>query len=245
MGTNFRLGLVNRPVIQAPADCLDGLADSGVGRRVLGWWAMARERDHGTDRRAFAHRGAGGAVPGGAGRHRGAALSGDLAAGAGADLPRSRGSAGLRAALGGAAGATLQCVRSGRARRSATPEWPPRHRADRRGAGRLGSAGADAARRWWAMERSQGRRPGSAHCAGRRRLARYLGLQTVHPQRGWEALQRIDWSIQAPRPRHARAATPEQQAKFKRGSRPPSRRPRQRIPIGRSRSGRRTSTASA
>jgi transposase len=40
-------------------------------------------------------------------------------------------------------------------------------------------------------------------------------LAQVHPQRGWEALKRIGWSPQAPRPRHARAATPEQRAAFK------------------------------
>jgi transposase len=76
-------------------------------------------------------------------------------------------------------------------------------------------------------------------------MARYLGLQKVHPQRGWEALKRIGWSIQAPRPRHARAATPEQRAAFKGGSRRPSPRPRRRIPTGRWRSGRRTSTVLA
>jgi transposase len=75
-------------------------------------------------------------------------------------------------------------------------------------------------------------------------MARHLGLAQVHPQRGWEALQRLDWSLQRPRPRHARAATPEQQAEFKRGSRPLSPRPRRRIPTAPSRSGRRTSTAS-
>ena len=74
-------------------------------------------------------------------------------------------------------------------------------------------------------------------------MARHLGLAAVHPQRGWEALQRIGWSIQAPRPRHVRAATPEQRADFKRGWRRRSHRPRQRIPTGRSRSGRRTNTA--
>jgi len=46
-------------------------------------------------------------------------------------------------------------------------------------------------------------------------MARHLGLAQVHPQRGWEALQRIGWSLQAPRPRHARAATPERRADFK------------------------------
>src|ERR671914_58411 len=39
-------------------------------------------------------------------------------------------------------------------------------------------------------------------------IAAHLGLASVHPQRGWEALQRIGWSPQAPR--HARAATPEE-----------------------------------
>ena len=34
-------------------------------------------------------------------------------------------------------------------------------------------------------------------------------------QRGWEALQRIGWSIQKPRSRHVKAATPEQEAEFK------------------------------
>src|SRR5918911_450743 len=51
-------------------------------------------------------------------------------------------------------------------------------------------------------------------------MARQLGLAKVHPQRGWEALKRLGWSLQAPRPRHARAATPEQQAAFKGGLRP-------------------------
>jgi transposase len=74
-------------------------------------------------------------------------------------------------------------------------------------------------------------------------MAWHLGLAKVHPQRGWEALQRLDWSLQAPRPRHARAATPEQQAEFRGGLRPLSPRPRRRIPTGRSRSGLRTSTA--
>ncbi len=76
-------------------------------------------------------------------------------------------------------------------------------------------------------------------------MARRLGLAKVHPQRGWEALKRIGWSAQAPRPRHARAATPEQRAAFKGGSRRRWRRPRRRIPTAPSRSGRRTSTASA
>ena len=76
-------------------------------------------------------------------------------------------------------------------------------------------------------------------------IARHLGLAAVHPQRGWEALRRIGWSPQAPRPRHARAAGPEEQAAFRGGSRRRSHRPRRRIPTARSRSGRRTSTVSA
>jgi len=74
-------------------------------------------------------------------------------------------------------------------------------------------------------------------------MARHLGLAKVHPQRGWEALKRIKWSLQAPRPRHPRAATPEQRAAFEGGSRPLSLGPGRRIRSGRSRSGRRTSTA--
>src|ERR671921_1981467 len=33
-------------------------------------------------------------------------------------------------------------------------------------------------------------------------MARHLGRAKVHPQRGWEALKRLKWSVQAPRPRH-------------------------------------------
>jgi transposase len=76
-------------------------------------------------------------------------------------------------------------------------------------------------------------------------MARRLGLAKVHPQPGWEALKRIGWSLQAPRPRHPRAATPDQRADFKRGSTRRSHRPRRPIRTGRSRSGPRTSTASA
>jgi transposase len=76
-------------------------------------------------------------------------------------------------------------------------------------------------------------------------MARHLGLAAARPQRGWEALKRIGWSIQAPRPRHARAATPEQRAAFKGGSRRRSHRPRRRTPTAPSRSGPRTGTASA
>src|SRR3712207_9040669 len=68
-------------------------------------------------------------------------------------------------------------------------------------------------------------------------MAARLGLARVHPQRGWEALKRIGWSIQAPRPRHARAATPEARAAFKGGSMPLSLGPGRRPPTGRSGAG--------
>ena len=76
-------------------------------------------------------------------------------------------------------------------------------------------------------------------------MAAHLGLAQVHPQRGWEALKRIGWSIQAPRPRHPRAATPEQRETLKKTWTRRSHRPRRRIPIGRSRSGPKTSIVSA
>ena len=76
-------------------------------------------------------------------------------------------------------------------------------------------------------------------------MARHLGLERVHPQRGWEALKRVRWSVQAPRPRHPRAATAEQRAEFKRGPTRRSCAPRRRAPASRSRSGPRMSTASA
>src|SRR5918997_5763436 len=63
-------------------------------------------------------------------------------------------------------------------------------------------------------------------------MARRLGLRKVHPQRGWEALKRIGWSPQAPRPRHARAGGPEEQAAFRGGSRRRARGPGRRIRTG-------------
>src|SRR3954465_9301306 len=41
-------------------------------------------------------------------------------------------------------------------------------------------------------------------------MAGELGLAAVLPQRGWEALKAINWSVQNPRPRHPAAATPEE-----------------------------------
>ena len=75
-------------------------------------------------------------------------------------------------------------------------------------------------------------------------MARHLGVARGHPQRGWEALKRVRWSLQAPRPRHPHSAPPEQRAEFKGGSRRRLRRPGRRTPSGRSRSGPKTSPAS-
>ena len=49
-------------------------------------------------------------------------------------------------------------------------------------------------------------------------MAAELGLEWVAEQRGWEALRAMGWTIQRPRPRHARAAGPEAQAEFKKSS---------------------------
>jgi transposase len=46
-------------------------------------------------------------------------------------------------------------------------------------------------------------------------MADELGLASLAPQRGWEALRAIGWSIKKPRPRNPKAATPEEQEAFK------------------------------
>jgi transposase len=76
-------------------------------------------------------------------------------------------------------------------------------------------------------------------------MAGELGLTALAPQRGWEALKAIGWSIQAPRPRHPRAATAEEQAAFKKSWARSAPRWPPGIRASRSRSGPRTSTASA
>ena len=60
-------------------------------------------------------------------------------------------------------------------------------------------------------------------------MAAELGRR-VAEQRGWEALRAIGWSIQRPRPQHARAASPEEQAAFKKSSVRSSPRRRSAIP---------------
>ena len=76
-------------------------------------------------------------------------------------------------------------------------------------------------------------------------MAGELGRKAVAPQRGWEALKAIGWTIQTPRPRHPAAAIPEEQEAFKKSLSRPLLRKGQSIPTNRSRSSPRTSTASA
>jgi len=76
-------------------------------------------------------------------------------------------------------------------------------------------------------------------------MAARLGVERVHAQRGWEALRRVRWSLQAPRPQHPRSATAEQRAEFKGGSMTRSHGPGPRTPASQSRFGPRTSIASA
>lgn len=74
-------------------------------------------------------------------------------------------------------------------------------------------------------------------------MSAYLG-RPVSPKRGLDYLHRLGFSLQRPRPRHAKAAGPEEQETFKKTSPPRWRRPSARRPGGRSRSGPSTSTAS-
>jgi transposase len=76
-------------------------------------------------------------------------------------------------------------------------------------------------------------------------MAGELGLAAVLPQRGWEALKAIGWTVQKPRPRHPAAATPEEREAFKKSSSRPSLRREPSTRTSRSRSGPRTNTASA
>jgi transposase len=79
------------------------------------------------------------------------------------------------------------------------------------------------------------------------KVAAWMGVRLgreVWPQRGWDYLRKLGYSAQVPRPRHAKAASPEEQAAYKKSS------PRwcgsavSSGPDGRSRSGPSTSTGS-
>jgi transposase len=50
-------------------------------------------------------------------------------------------------------------------------------------------------------------------------MAEELGLKSVAPQHGWEALKAIGWSIQAPRAKNPKSASPEEVAAFKKSLR--------------------------
>jgi len=50
-------------------------------------------------------------------------------------------------------------------------------------------------------------------------MAGELGLKSVAPQRGWEALKAIGWSIQQPRPKNPKSATPGEAVAFKKSAR--------------------------
>jgi transposase len=76
-------------------------------------------------------------------------------------------------------------------------------------------------------------------------MAGELGLTSGAPQRGWEALKAIGWSIQAPRPKNPKSATPEEAAAFKKSSWRPLRKRRPSTRTCRSRSLPRTSIALA
>jgi transposase len=76
-------------------------------------------------------------------------------------------------------------------------------------------------------------------------IARELGLTSVAVQRGWEALKACGMSIQTPRPKNPKSATPEEAAIFKKASKTPSPKKRTSIPSGRSRSSPATNTGSA
>ena len=75
-------------------------------------------------------------------------------------------------------------------------------------------------------------------------MAGERGRAAVLPQRGWEALKAINWSVQKPRPRHPASATPEAQEAFKKSWSRPSLRRELSTRTSRSRSGPPMSTAS-
>lgn len=75
-------------------------------------------------------------------------------------------------------------------------------------------------------------------------MAQELGLVSVFPQRAWDALKAIGWTIQVPRPRHPQSAGPEEAAAFKKSSPTSSPKNRRSDRAGRSRSSPPTSTGS-
>jgi transposase len=76
-------------------------------------------------------------------------------------------------------------------------------------------------------------------------LAKFHSLETVHDQRGWDALMAIDYSIQKPRPRHPNAAGEEDRQALKKNCKTPPPKKNKSIRTPPSRSGRWMSTGSA
>jgi transposase len=76
-------------------------------------------------------------------------------------------------------------------------------------------------------------------------LACELGLEKVATQRGWEALKACGMSIQVPRPKNPKSASPEEAAAFKKTSKTPLQRKPRNIQSGRSKSSPATNTGSA
>src|SRR3954462_8423905 len=74
-------------------------------------------------------------------------------------------------------------------------------------------------------------------------MAARLGRK-VWPQRGWDYLRKLGYSAPRPRPRHAKAASAEEQAAYKKSWPPRWTSTARRSPGGRSRCGRSTSTGS-
>jgi transposase len=74
-------------------------------------------------------------------------------------------------------------------------------------------------------------------------MSAYLGRE-VSPKRGLDYLHRLGFSLQRPRPRHAKSAGPEERAAFKKTSPPRWMQQGARPRSGRSRSGPSTSIAS-
>jgi transposase len=76
-------------------------------------------------------------------------------------------------------------------------------------------------------------------------MAQELGLASVFAQRAWDALQKLGWTIQKPRPKNPKSATPEEAEIFKKKSPTRSRRNRPNTPASPSRRSPPTSIASA
>ena len=75
-------------------------------------------------------------------------------------------------------------------------------------------------------------------------MAAHLGLERVLPQRGWEVLKALGWSLQRTRPKNPKSATAEEAEAFKKSWRTPSPKRRPPTPACRSRCSAPTSTAS-